>query len=121
MDKVQRQVREMMEALELPLPHQDSPGVDKLNYGLLRRLVKEEAQEFDDAMRRLQVAMATDEIDYGKVVRAWADVIDGMCDLVVVVHNTSNAMGIDLEPFQDEVHRSNMAKKGARKTSTGRR
>lgn len=40
----------------------------------------------------------------------WAEAIDAMCDLIVVIHNTSNAMGVDIEPFFDEVHRTNMEK-----------
>jgi hypothetical protein len=90
----------MMVALSLPLPHEDAPGVERLNIGLLRRLVKEEAHEFDDAMRRLQVALQSSPPRGPQVMQAWADVIDGMCDIMVVVNNTSNAMGIDLEPFE---------------------
>lgn len=119
MDKVQAQVKEMMQALDLPLPHEDSPGLHKLNFGLLRRLVKEEALEYDEAMRQLQTAMAEDA-EYSHVLRCWAEVIDAMCDIVVVVHNTSNAMGIDLEPFQDEVHQTNMAKVGGPKNEYGK-
>lgn len=40
----------------------------------------------------------------------WAEVIDAICDTIVVLHNTSNAMGVDVEPFFDEVHRCNMTK-----------
>lgn len=120
MDKVQTMVREMMVALDIPLPHDDAPGVERLNCGLLRRLVSEEAHEYDDAMRRLQLAMKSSPPRGAQVMRAWADVIDGMCDLLVVVHNTSNAMGIDLEPFIDEVHRSNMAKVGGGKNEYGK-
>jgi predicted HAD superfamily Cof-like phosphohydrolase len=53
-------------------------------------------------------------------MQAWADVIDGMCDIMVVVNNTSNAMGIDLEPFFDEVHKTNMAKVGGPKNEFGK-
>ena len=120
MDKVQAQVKEMMQALEIPLRHEDKPGISKLNFGLLRRLVKEEAYEFDDAMRLLQVALYNKPEIGPQVMRAWADVIDAMCDLVVVVHNTSNAMGLDLEPFQDEVHRTNMAKVGGPRNEYGK-
>lgn len=120
MDKIQASVKEMMVALSLPLPHEDAPGVERLNIGLLRRLVKEEAHEFDDAMRRLQVALQSSPPRGPQVMQAWADVIDGICDIMVVVNNTSNAMGIDMEPFFDEVHKTNMAKVGGPKNEYGK-
>ena len=38
------------------------------------------------------------------------EAVDGLCDLIYVVYGTAEAIGIDLEPFFDEVHRSNMRK-----------
>lgn len=38
--------------------------------------------------------------------------IDGLCDLLYVTYGAAVEFGIDLEPFWDEVHRTNMAKAG---------
>ena len=106
----QELVHEMMVALHIPLHNEGRPGVDNLNFDLLRSLVAEEAKEFNDAMVLLEFVVSTncgiDPTPY------WAEVIDAICDIDVVIHNASNAMGIDTEPFFQEVHRSNMAKAG---------
>jgi predicted HAD superfamily Cof-like phosphohydrolase len=41
-----------------------------------------------------------------------AETTDAMCDLIYVVLGTAMEMGIDLEPFFNEVHRTNMLKEG---------
>ena len=48
------------------------------------------------------------------------EVIDGLCDLIYVILGTAVAAGIDLEPFFDEVHRSNMSKVGGEKRADGK-
>jgi predicted HAD superfamily Cof-like phosphohydrolase len=63
---------------------------------LRAELIREEARETVDA------------IEAGDLVGA----IDGMCDLLCVVYGTALEFGIDLAPFWDEVHRTNMAKAG---------
>jgi predicted HAD superfamily Cof-like phosphohydrolase len=137
--KTQKAVHEMMKALDLPLPNEVRPGLKGLKYDLLRSLVSEEAAEFENAMSMLQIIAERDdawhmsvlaefhkvlgeggfrqfcEMDKDEFVREvtlywWAEAIDAMCDIIVVVHNTANAMGLDLEPFFDEVHRTNMQK-----------
>ena len=50
MEKTQKCVKEMMETLSLPLPNEERPGLVGLKFDLLRSLVSEEAEEFDDAM-----------------------------------------------------------------------
>jgi len=40
------------------------------------------------------------------------ETIDALCDIMYVVLGTAVELGIDLEPFYDEVHRSNMTKVG---------
>lgn len=128
--KTQKCVHEMMVALDLALPEEEKPNLD-VNFPLLVSLVQEEAQEFNDAMLALEVCLNRPEcwrdIAAGYASRAdqdrlsamddddfrlywWAEVIDAICDTIVVLHNTSNAMGIDIEPFFDEVHRANMTK-----------
>ena len=63
---------------------------------LRARLIKEEAKETCRALR------------HGDLVAA----VDGLCDLLCVTYGAAVEMGIDLAPFWDEVHRTNMAKKG---------
>lgn len=115
----QKLVHDMMMALNIPLENEDHPRVNNLNFKLLRSLVAEEAKEFNDAMVLLehviQMNCGIDLIPY------WAEVIDAICDIDVVIHNTSNAMGIDTEPFFQEVHRSNMAKAGGPTRSDGKK
>jgi predicted HAD superfamily Cof-like phosphohydrolase len=48
------------------------------------------------------------------------DAIDGLADILYVVFGTAVAMGIDLSPFFDEVHRSNMTKVGGEKRADGK-
>ena len=123
MDNAQRKVLQMMCALKLPLPNLEKPGVENLNYTCLRELVKEEAQEFDQAMADLETARKNrpDGQLTPEVLAAWVQVIDAICDVIFVVHNTTNAMGLDLEPFFDEVLRSNLTKVGGPLSKTGKR
>lgn len=110
--KTQKLVHDMMVALNLPLPNEEKPGVTDLNFELLRSLVAEEAKEFDMAMLALSRDVNPRLADRETMLHSWADVVDAMCGLIVVVHNTANAMGLDLEPFFEEVHRTNMKKVG---------
>lgn len=68
-------------------------------------LIEEEAEETVWAIRN------------GDLIGA----IDGMCDLLCVVYGTACEFGIDLAPFWDEVHRSNMAKFGGPLHPDGKR
>jgi len=92
------------------------PGIDDIDYPLMKSLVREECDEFLSAMTYLESLARGDELYssslYEKIISTWSDVIDAMCDIIVVVHNTSNAMGIDLAPFMAEVLRSNLTKIG---------
>lgn len=119
--KTQKNVHEMMVALGLHLPHEKYPGLKGLKWKLLRSLIDEEVnQELLPAMKQLEVASRAETPDDEIVMEWWVQVLDGLVDSIVVLHNTSNAMGIDLEPFWDEVHRSNMAKAGGPKRADGK-
>lgn len=48
------------------------------------------------------------------------ETIDGLCDLLYVTFGTAVAMGIDLDPFFEEVHRANMAKLDGPKREDGK-
>ena len=112
MMKSQQMVLDFMRAIDLPLPHDNTPtpGVYKLSatdFKRLRKLVEEEATEFNDAMWELQKALESKDPMWATW---WVEVVDAMCDLIVVIHNTSNSMNLDLEPFYEEVMRTNMEK-----------
>lgn len=140
--KTQKDVLEMMKALGIPLLNEGAPQFNNLNFELLRAIVKEEAQEFDDAMlclalcarktgawRRAAIRFARPEdkerleaMDNEEfVLYWWAEAIDAVVDSIVVLLNTTNAMGIDLEPFWDEVQRANLAKAGGPTREDGKK
>lgn len=49
------------------------------------------------------------------------ETIDGICDLMYVGLGTAVAMGVDIEPHFDEVHRANMTKIGGPVREDGKR
>jgi predicted HAD superfamily Cof-like phosphohydrolase len=67
-------------------------------------LIEEEASEFAEAARA------------GDVVGT----IDALCDLLYVTYGAAVSLGIDIEPFFGEVHRSNMAKRGGSRRADGK-
>lgn len=123
--KTQKCVHEMMVALHLPLPHENGPGLHNLtkrDFERLATLVDEEHTEFQEAWEEacaLLIPLGY-SADSKEVLEAWAKVIDGICDVIVTLHNITNAMGIDIEPFFDEIHRTNMAKQGGPKRADGK-
>lgn len=49
-----------------------------------------------------------------------AEVIDGLCDVLYVVFGTAVALGVDLQPFFDEVHRTNLEKANGPRRADGK-
>ena len=121
----------MLRLVGAPLPHDNTPGpsIDKLtptDFDRLRDLVREESDEFCDAMDYLEESInlkkrTNGEMGEANILDAWSQVIDGMCDTIVVIHNTACAMNLDLEPFFNEVHRTNLAKVGGPVREDGKR
>jgi predicted HAD superfamily Cof-like phosphohydrolase len=68
------------------------------------RLIEEEAAEFAAAARANDVVGA----------------IDALCDLLYVTYGAAVSLGVDIEPFFNEVHRSNMAKVGGMRRPDGK-
>ena len=102
MNEAQRQVMEFHGAFEL-----GAPGyLDEGNFPaeLRIRLIEEEASEFAEAARA------------GDVIGT----IDALCDLLYVTYGAAVSLGIDIEPFFEEVHRSNMAKRGGSRRADGK-
>lgn len=123
MEKTQKCVLDFMTTLGLQ--HNTSPSIEGLkdvNFDLQLELIQEEVlDELKPAIQNLKEALSADIIIEEEIIDIWTDVIDGLCDSIVVLHNLSNAMGIDLEPFFDEVHRTNMAKVGGPVRVDGKR
>lgn len=99
--KVQQDVEGFHRALDIPVA--DTPAIRRPE--LRAALIREEAQETVEAIER------------GDLVEA----IDGMCDVLCVVYGTAAEFGVDLAPFWDEVHRTNMAKRGGAVRDDGKR
>jgi predicted HAD superfamily Cof-like phosphohydrolase len=97
----QDDVREFHEALDIPVAM-----TPKLRRPELRAaLIEEEARETCEAIRN------------GDLIGA----IDGLCDILCVVYGAALEFGIDLDPFWQEVHRTNMAKVGGPVREDGKR
>lgn len=103
MHKPQEQVYEFHRACNLRRPHY--PCVDWNDVrGLRFDLMEEELMEFKGA--------AEEEDLLG--------CIDALCDLLYVTYGAAVAMGIDLEPFYEEVQRANMEKTNGPKREDGK-
>jgi predicted HAD superfamily Cof-like phosphohydrolase len=81
-------------------------GLDAATFpGELRiSLIEEEAAEFAAAVRGNDVP----------------EIVDALCDLLYVTYGAAVALGVDLDPFFREVHRSNMAKVGGYRRADGK-
>lgn len=93
MHRAQEQVRDFNRAFGKEGPSKPRCAWPHLQ-GPVRTLIEEEFAELMEAL------------DGGD---AW-EVIKEVCDLIYVLYNVPDQMGIDLEPFWEEVHRTNMRK-----------
>lgn len=91
--------------------HREVCGIGPYDTLMMRRhllraaLIREEADETVEAIER------------GDLL----GVLDGLCDLLCVVYGTAAEFGVDLEPFWNEVHRTNMAKASGPVREDGKR
>ena len=88
----QLSVKEFMSAMGQATPDSFSP--ENFPYELRSKLIIEEANEFKDACEK----------------KDHVEIIDAICDLLYVTYGAAIAVGIDVDPFFNEVHRSNMSK-----------
>lgn len=103
MNYEQKRVAEFHRKHGLPAPAE--PTVLTEDEKLLRySLILEELEE-------LSYAMGRDD---------FIDQIDAVADLLYLVYGTAVAMGVDIEPFFQEVHRSNMTKAPGKKRPDGK-
>lgn len=100
-------------------PVGDSPAIR--NAQLNADLILEEAIEAAQAITGRRVAVVWDVGSIDKPAEAsLAQAIDGLCDLLAVVYGAAVTFGVDLAPFWDEVHRTNIAKAGGPKRADGK-
>ena len=65
----------------------------------------------DDAVRRISLIFEEGSEFAGFTRKKdMVGMIDSLCDLLYVTYGTAVEMGIDLQPFFEEVHKSNMTK-----------
>lgn len=112
MNNMQKQVQEFHEAMELPVADVAAgPKVlDRARADLRAKLIQEEAGETSDAL---------EWHDFPRV--AMPEIVDGLCDLLYVTFGCAVEMGIDLEPFFNEVHAANMRKVGGEVRADGKK
>lgn len=119
----QRRVREFHIAFGQPAPKKFTPLRDE-GLKLRVKLILEEALEFCSAAGYYieinhpddNFATSIDDVDLvcmDGIEPDDVEMIDALCDLNYVADGTAVAMGLDLEPFSHEIHRSNMSKLGA--------
>jgi len=115
--KPQQQVRDLHRAIEHPAPSKFTPIEDRLKLRL--ELIREEFSELVGAS-----GYRVEDFDHGFFAKEGPQdpttQVDALCDLLVVTFGMAVEMGIDLEPFFDEVHRTNMAKVGGPKRADGK-
>lgn len=103
MDKSQKKVLEFMKAMSQEVGDFTKPTLFNTKFRV--DLIEEEFNELKEA------------IDQNDLI----GVIDALADLRYVLDGAANTWGIDLEPFFDEVHRSNMTKIGGPVREDGKR
>jgi len=101
MNQHQSQVAEFHRALDIPIG--DTPELRRKELRL--GVISEEYVELCEA------------IEADDMVEA----IDALCDLLYVIYGAAVEWGVDLEPFFQEVHRTNMNKVGGPTRADGKR
>lgn len=99
----QRMVRDFHDAMGLPA------------YSWPARLAPDQAE-----LRASLSNEEADELDTALIQGNRVEAIDAICDLIYVALGTALEMGIDVAPFFEEVHRSNMAKVGGPRRADGK-
>lgn len=103
MNKMQKQVRDFH--IEMDLWYKELPWM--LDTEAKKRRVTLIAEE----LAELKSALLMNDM---------VETVDAIADLLYVVFGTAVELGVDMEPFFDEVHRSNMTKADGHKRSDGK-
>jgi predicted HAD superfamily Cof-like phosphohydrolase len=85
----------------------DSPAIRRPE--LRASLLAEEARETLEAITGQAWKVVPEQMG-GSGKPDLVEAIDGMCDLLAVIYGTAVEFGVNLAPFWDEVHKTNMAK-----------
>ena len=132
MNRQQKLVRDFNRAINTD--RRETPGIPSAETRLLRaRLILEEALEVCQALG-VDVILSEDNIrdkcfSILNIQDVYleshnntdmAEVIDGLCDIKYVVDGTADALGVDLDPFFEEVHHTNMQKLAGPKDANGK-
>lgn len=117
MHRAQRQVRDFVQLIQAGPTSPARPAIRDAE--LRARLIAEEAAETVAGLVGGTAARAIlNEYAAAAATRGPPDlteVVDGICDLIYVAYGAAEAVGVDLEPFFDDVHRANMTKLSAPK------
>ena len=103
MNKMQKQVRDFH--IEMDLWYKEFPWM------------------LDTEAKKRRVALIAEELAELKsalLMNDMLETVDAIADLLYVVFGTAVELGVDIEPFFDEVHRSNMTKVGGHKREDGK-
>lgn len=100
---LQRQVEEFHDTFGIKV-EQVPTLPDKDTEDLRIRLIEEEFQELKDALAAKDLVA----------------VADALGDLLYVTYGSAVSFGIDMSPITNEIHRSNMTKKGGIKDNGGK-
>lgn len=118
MHKPQKDVEEFHRELDINIG--DYPAIRRPE--LRASLIAEEAKETLESITGAEYIFLPVEIeDRHRPEQDLVGAIDGLCDLIVVAYGTAVEFGVDLEPFWDEVHRTNMEKKSGPIRADGKR
>jgi len=132
MNRQQKLVRDFN--IAIITDRRETPGIPSAETRLLRaRLILEETLEVVNALgfdmycgpTRLSMPNVTispyHDLNPTKPIEPnLTEVIDGLCDIKYVVDGTADALGVDLEPFFEEVHYTNMQKLNGPKDANGK-
>jgi hypothetical protein len=91
------------------------------NEDLNADLILEEARETAESITGRRVIILFDDDLPPTRPRSLAGAIDGLCDQLATVYGAAVTFGVDLAPFWEEVHRTNMAKAGGPTRADGKR
>jgi predicted HAD superfamily Cof-like phosphohydrolase len=89
--------------------------------GVNADLILEETRETVEAMTGVRLDFHFDGNHHDQPEQSLVAAIDGLCDLLATVYGYAVTIGVDLAPFWDEVHRTNLAKVGGPVREDGKR
>lgn len=116
----QDDVNDFHKALEIPTAIGDGQDVEIRRPELRAELLAEEVRECLEAMTG-QAWKIVPEMMGGSGEPDIVEAVDGLIDTIVVACGAACEWGIDLQPIWEEVHRTNMAKKGGPTREDGKK